>query len=463
MRNKTMRNKIITTAGSITLFLLVSVLSVSGALAQDKVTPDEAQAIAKDAYLFTYPLVMNYRTMYMQALDPKSGVGLGNWLHLGMSTPDDKTIVSPNNDTPYSYAWLDLRAEPWVLTMPRIEEKRFYTSQWDDMWAFVLGNAGSVDDGNGGVKIMLASPTWDGKLPAGIDRVIQGETSILGSLTRTQTFGFDDLPNVKKIQQQYKLQPLSAYLGKAAPKAAPAVKWMPWVEGSEMKDAFWPYANFMLSFTTPNAADKKMLERIASIGVAPGADWNPGEMKAAIQAGQKDALEALKKRSGITKDVSSFFGPREQIKTDYFDRALGVYMGIFANTANISTYITIFKDADGDVLNGSKHSYTLRFEAGKFPPVKNFWSITCYTVPPASYLVANPIDRYTISSASPGLKTADDGSITLYFSVDSPGKDKESNWLPIAKVPLWLPFRLYGPGEAILNKTWTVPPFEKAD
>lgn len=347
--------------------------------------------------------------------------------------------------------------------MPRIEKKRFYTSQWDDLWAFVLGNAGSVDDGNGGVKVLLASPTWDGELPAGIARVIKGETSILGTLTRTQSFGFDDLPNVKKIQQEYKLQPLSAYLGKSAPKAAPAVKWMPWVEGSDATDAFWPYANFLLSFSTPNAADKKVLARIASIGVAPGADWNPGEMKDAIQAGQKDAIEALTQRSQKTKEVASLFGPREQIKTDYFGRALGVFLGIFANTANISTYLTPFKDGDGDQLDGSKHSYTIRFEADNMPPVKNFWSITCYTVPPASYLVANPIDRYIIASYTPGLKKASDGSLTLYFSVGSPGKDKESNWLPIPKAPFWLPFRMYGPGEAILNGTYTVPPYEKAD
>jgi hypothetical protein len=190
---------------------------------QNSLTAAEARAIAKDAYLFTYPLVMNYRTMYMQALDPDSGVGLGNWLHLGMSTPDDQTIVSPNNDTPYSYAWLDLRAEPWVLTMPQIEENRFYTSQWDDIWGFILGNAGSVDDGNGGVSILLASPLWDAAPPAGIDRVIQGETDILGTLTRTQAFGLDDLPDVQVVQQQYALQPLSAFLGEPAVAAAPAV------------------------------------------------------------------------------------------------------------------------------------------------------------------------------------------------------------------------------------------------
>jgi hypothetical protein len=206
-----------------------------------------------------------------------------------------------------------------------------------------------------------------------------------------------------------------------------------------------------------------MLDRIASIGVAPGADWDPGDMSDAIQAGQKDAIDALTQKSSETTHVASFFGPREQLKTDYFDRALGVFMGIFANTANISTYLTPFKDGDGDQLDGSKHSYTIRFDADKMPPVKYFWAITCYTVPPPSYLVDNPIDRYTIGSPSPDLKTASDGSLTLYFSVESPGKDKESNWLPTPKAPFWLPLRLYEPGKAVLDGTWTMPPYKKAD
>ena len=109
----------------------------------ERLTPDEARAIAKEAYIFNYPLVMMYRTMYLQAIDTKSksySGGFGKWLHLGTSSPKDTDIVSPNNDSPYSYAWVDLRAEPWVLTLPKIEKSRFYTSQWDDLWGFVLDN-----------------------------------------------------------------------------------------------------------------------------------------------------------------------------------------------------------------------------------------------------------------------------------------------------------------------------------
>ena len=182
-----------------------TLLSVTGTAsivsAQDKVTPDEAKAIAKEAYIFNYPLVMMYRTMYLQAIDAQSksySGGFGKWLHLGTSSPKDTDIVSPNNDSPYSYAWVDLRAEPWVLTMPKIEANRFYTSQWDDLWGFVLDNPGSVEDGNDGVSVLLASPTWKGELPKGVKRVIHGDTEFLGTLTRTQLIEPSDFAQREK-------------------------------------------------------------------------------------------------------------------------------------------------------------------------------------------------------------------------------------------------------------------------
>ena len=143
--------------------LALGVLAVmpAPAVAQKVVTPNRARAIAKEAYIFTYPLVMNYRTMYMQAI--KGDRAFGKWLHLGLSSPADTDIVTPNNDTPYSYAWVDLRAEPWVLTMPKIEKERFYTSQWDDLWGYVLDNPGSVIDGNDGVSVLFASPNVEGR------------------------------------------------------------------------------------------------------------------------------------------------------------------------------------------------------------------------------------------------------------------------------------------------------------
>ena len=433
---------------------------------QNTLTSDEARAIAKEAYIFHYPLVYYYRTMYRQAVDPDSSVGFGNWLHLGVSSPADQDIPSPNNDSPYSYAWLDLRAEPWVLTMPKIEAERFYTSQWDDMWGFVIENAGSVFDRNDGVNVMFASPTWNGATPDGIKRVVKGDSDFLGSLTRTQLKFPEDLPNVKEIQGDYKLQPLSSFLGEAPPPAAPAIDWMPWVENVEKTEDFWSYANFLLQFTTPNSQDALVQERAAKIGIAAGKEWDPDsldpDIREAVVAGMQDAMDELQAATTTIDDPSLFFRTRKDLNKDYFNRALGTLVGAFGNWKSISIYFAVPKDDQGELFDGSKHNYSLRFAEDQIPPVKFFWSWTMYSLP-NRWLVDNPIDRYSIGSPTPGLKTADDGSITLYFSAESPGEDKESNWLAAPDGPFWLVLRTYGPGDVIEDGSYNLPPVEQVE
>ena len=449
--------------------LIVAVLipGLTGSCAPSEPTADEARAIAKEAYIFSYPLVMYYRTMYLQAIDATSDSysgGFGEWLHLGTSTPEDTDIVTPNNDTPYSYAWVDLRAEPWVLTLPKIEENRFYTSQWDDLWGFVLDNPGSVVDGTEGVSVLLASPTWQGELPQGVARVIRGDTDFLGTLTRTQLFDANDIPNVQRTQMEYKLQPLSAFLGMAAPAPALEITWKPWKEGVETTDEFWAYVGFLLPFTTPNPQDRPVLDRMSRIGLASGEPWDPSaldpEVRDALAAGMKDALTELGEAARNITDPSLFFRTRTDLDGDYFNRAVGVLAGIFGNWESVSVYFSLERDGRGEVLDGSAHSYSLAFTADRIPPAKNFWSITMYKLP-ERFLVENSIGRYSIGSATPGLKPAADGSITLYFSAASPGKDAESNWLPAPEGPFWIVMRAYGPGESILDRTWQVPPIRR--
>ena len=432
---------------------------MSTTVAADSLTPAEAQAIAKEAYIFNYPLVMMYRTMYIQSIDTESDSyrgGFGTWLHLGTSSPKDTDIVSPNNDSPYSYSWVDTRAEPWVLTMPKIETNRFYTSQWDDLWGFVIGNAGSVDDGNDGVNVLLASPNWKGDMPKGVKRVIQGDTDFLGTLTRTQLIEPKDLPNVQKIQKEYKLQPLSAYLGKPAPNAAPEIQWKLWKDGVETTDEFWDYVNFLLPFTTPNPQDKPVLDKMAKIGLGANSSKPNAEIQAAMQKGMQDALAELKKGETHITDPSLFFRSRKDLNKDYYNRALGVLVGIFGNVKKVSVYFATAKDDQGELFDGSKNNYEITFTKEQIPPAKNFWSFTMYKLP-QRWLVDNPINRYSIGSATSGLKTADDGSITIYFQAKSPGKDKESNWLPAPEGPFWPILRTYGPGPTILDGTWKLP------
>ncbi len=428
--------------------------------ASTELSPEQARQYAHDAYVFTYPLVLYYRTMYNQAI--ADGMAFGKWVHLGTSTPADTDIVTPNNDTPYSYAWVDVRAEPWVLTMPAIEKDRYYTSQWDDSWGYVLDNPGSVNDGNDGGSYLLAAPDWEGEVPEGIKRVIKGESTLLGTITRTQLIGGPgDMPNVKRIQQAYKLQPLSTFLGQAAPAAAPAVDWPAWTEGDETTDKYWDYVAFMLPFVTPHADDAEALAKLKALGIEGGQPWDASGLDPAIREAVAQGVQDARKEfdewgKNPALDSAKIFGSRESQGTDYLNRALGVYLGIFGNVAQQAIYRQIPLDSTGEPLDGSKASYTVTFPKDQAPPVKFFWSYTMYKVP-ERWLVENPIDRYSISNRTKGLEYNDDGSLTLYFSAESPGKDKEGNWLPAPKGPFWMVLRNYGPDDSIIDGTYKAP------
>ncbi|WP_010483542.1 DUF1254 domain-containing protein [Pseudomonas sp. S9] len=438
--------------------LVLALVTAPTVLAE--VSPDQARALAKDAYIFTYPLVLNYRTMYAQAIN---GDGeFGKWLHLKVSSPADTDIVTPNVDTPYSYAWVDLRAEPWVLTLPEIDKARYYTSQWDDLWGHVLDNPGSLEDGNGGGSYLLAGPDWKGQAPAGVRRVIHGESSLLGTLTRTQLMSSEgDIANVRAIQQRYKLQPLSAFLGTEAPVAAPRIQWPDWNEGDENTEKFWSYAAFMLQFVKPNPVDAAEYRKLKSLGIEPGKPWEPAnlssEVRNAMLQGMQDAHAAFAKAGQDPQlDSGKLFGDRERIGTDYLSRTLGVVLGIFGNVREQAVYYPFPLDDKGQPLDGSKANYSITFAKGATPPVKFFWSYTMYKLP-QRWLVENPIERYSLSSATPGLKENPDGSLTIHVAHESPGKEMESNWLPSPKGPFWLVLRNYGPDQSVIDHSYKAP------
>ena len=195
---------------------------------------------------------------------------------------------------------------------------------------------------------------------------------------------------------------------------------------------------------------------MAKIGLGANSAKPSAEIQTAMQQGMQDALAELKKASTHITDPSLFFRSRKDLNKDYFNRALGVNVGIFGNVKKVSVYFATAKDDKGELFDGSKHNYTITFTADQIPPAKNFWSFTMYKLP-QRWLVDNPINRYSIGSATPGLKKATDGSITLYFQAKSPGKDKESNWLPAPEGPFWPILRTYGPGKSILDGSWKLP------
>ncbi len=447
----------------------------------DDLSADSARTIARTGYMVTYPLVMYYRTMYVQAIDPASSSyagGFGTWLHLGVSSPDDTDIVTPNNDTPYSYAWVDLRAEPQVLTLPPCEGERYYTSQWNDLWGFVLDNPGSVLDGNDGGDYLLAGPDWDGPAPDGIRRVIRGESQFLGTLSRVQLYDMDDLDNVRHVQQGFSLQPLSSYLGTSPPDEPAPIDWPQWDEGAEATEAFWSHLAFLLQFVELHDQDAGILAELATIGITAGAAWRgddlPPDIRDALAAGMEDARNELLDASQRAMVPTRMFQTRATLTDpttaadsdaqggfDYFQRSLGVWVGIFGNWANQAVYLASPVDEAGEVTDGSKWDYTMTFPAGRTPPVKYFWSMTMYRLP-ERWLVANPIDRYSIGSRTPGLVTDADGALTIYIQASSPGPDRESNWLPSPNGPFWIVLRTYGPSDELQTSEWPQPPIVRA-
>ena len=203
---------------------------------------------------------------------------------------------------------------------------------------------------------------------------------------------------------------------------------------------------------------------MAKIGLGAGKPWDPASLdknvRDAISAGMQAALAEMEEAAKSKVDASSFFRSREGLNKNYFGRAMGVYMGIFGNVETVSVYFSVGNDEEGELFDGSKHDYGLTFALDQIPPAKHFWSMTMYNLP-QRLLVDNPIDRYSIGSATPGLKTAADGSISIYVQAKSPGQEKESNWLPAPAGPFWMVLRTYGPGPSILNKTWKLPPVKR--
>ncbi len=428
------------------------------------VSADDAYKTAKDAYIFLFPLNYYYRTIHSQVLDPsnkKTIGGFGKWRHDGLAKPSDTDTTMPNNDTPYSWAWADVRSEPWVLIQPPADGDRFYSSVWGDLWGHIVDYPGSTNDGQKGGVFLLTSTAWKGEVPKGMIRVIQGETTILGTLTRTAVFGSNDLPKMREIQQGYKLMPLSAYLKKPAPSAEPMPNWPAWREADMTNAEFFRTSNFLLQFVVPNAIDKPMYDRMAKLGIGPKGSYDPAKFSpdvlAAINKGIADGHKEIVDGAKTVADSSRLYGTREFMATRYLDRAIGVEVGgILPNVPKQAFYGQWTADASGVPLDGSKSKYTYTFPKGQLPPVRFFWSVTMYDLK-TRLLVDNPINRYSIGDRTEGLKRNPDGSLTIYVQKDSPGKEKESNWLPAPDGPMSIISRMYGPDDQILKGEYRFP------
>ncbi|OCJ17529.1 cell envelope protein [Rhizobium sp. AC44/96] len=434
----------------------------------------EVRAIAKEAYIYGFPIIDNYRIQYAYFVDAKDPEYKGPWNQLvnipRVYTPADTAIQTPNSDTPYSMLGLDLRAEPIVLTVPPIEKDRYFSIQLIDAYTFNFDYIGSRATGNGGGSFLIAGPNWKGEAPKGIAKVIRSETELVLAIYRTQLFNPEDLENVKKIQSAYRAEPLSKFIAQHAPTAAAAIDFITPLTASEEKTSLecFNILNFVLHFCPTDPSETELMQRFAKIGIGAGKTFDPTkispEAKDAMQQGIGDAwadLEALKKRFDSGEVTSGeMFGTREYLKNNYLYRMTAAVLGIYGNSKQEAIYPAYAIDSEGKHLDGANR-YTIRFAADKLPPVNAFWSLTMYELP-QSLLVANPIHRYLLNSPMlPTFVRDADGGLTFYVQNESPGTDKEPNWLPAPKGPFVVAMRLYWPKPEALDGTWTKPAMVK--
>lgn len=458
------------------LVLVPLLLAAASPERSAELTPAEARSIAKEAYVYGFPMVDSYRIQHAYFVDVRSPEYKGAWnaIHniAHVYTPEDKAVQTPNSDTPYSMVGMDLRAEPLVLTLPAVEAGRYFSVQLIDAYTFNFHYLGSRATGNGGGTFVIAGPDWKGEKPKGVAQVIQCETQFALAVYRTQLFDASDLGHVEQIQSGYKVQSLSEYLGQSSPAPAPALAFPKPLAPAAQKVSveFFELMDFVLRHCPTHSSETSVRERFAKLGLGAGEPFNASKLapdvKSAIEAGMADAwadFDLVRKKvdAGQVKS-GDVFGSREYLRNNYTYRMLAAVLGIYGNSKEEAMYPMYAVDADGQPLDGSKGTYTIRFAPGQLPPAHAFWSVTMYEMP-QSLLYANELKRYLINSPMlPNLKKDADGGLTIHVGHASPGKDLEANWLPAPKGPFVMALRLYWPKQEALDGTWQAPRAERA-
>jgi hypothetical protein len=410
------------------------------------------------AYIYAYPMLANYKAMYDLSIDKSSPQYKGPFNTVVSDshafTAKDTNVITPNLDTPYSVLQADLRAEPVVFCIPDVPKERYYSVQLIDMYTFNYGYVGTRTTGSLAGCYLIAGPGWHGATPPGILRAFQCDTQFSLLIYRTQLFGPNDIANVKKIQQGYTVQTLSAYTHQPAPPAPPPVEFPKFTEEA-FKTDYIKFLNFLLQFCPEVAEEAALRLRFATIGIGPGKPYDFATLRpnqqAEIEAAIKEAYASIQeRRDQIGKNINGWrvgapYGSRDYYHGDNLKRSMAVMAAIYGNDPEEVMVPATKADIIGAPLDSGKHNYTITFAGRNMPPVNAFWSVTVYDGK-TQLLVDNPINRYVISTpVLSSLKKNPDGGVTLYLQKDDPGPDKKANWLPAPNGPLYVMMRLYWP------------------
>jgi hypothetical protein len=431
--------------------------------------------LATDAYIYGYPLVtmeMTRRVLTNIAKPEGTRAPMGQLIKMReYPTAAFRDVTAPNADTLYTTAFIDVGREPWVLGLPDMKG-RYYMMPMLDGWTNVFQVPGTRTTGTGAQTCAITGPGWSGTLPAGI-KEYKSPTSIVWLLGRIYCTGTpEDYAAVHALQDAVTLVPLSAYGKPYTPPpgtAEPAIDMnTPVRDQVNRMDAatYFSLLAQLMKTNPPVPADAPALAKFAKIGLVPGKDFDASKLGAdfakRIPEIAFDRIMLQFKTNPAVQDINgwAFTTKTGVYGTDYLMRALITAIGLGANRPQDAVYPTSQKDADGSSYSGANR-YVIRFPKGQMPPVQGFWSITMYS--DKYFFVANPINRYSISPRQ-DLKRNPDGSVDIYVQKDSPGAEKESNWLPAPEGKFYLMMRLYWPDESqpsILNGTWEPPPARK--
>jgi hypothetical protein len=464
----------------------LSSLTVPAFAETPAVTEQEAHAIAVDAYLYLYPLViMDITRKQSTNIEPGKAFGKGP-MNEFTSVPayppaDFKGVVRVNFDTLYSIAWLDLTNEPVIVSAPNTDG-RYYLLPMLDMWTDVFASPGWRTTGTQAGTFMVTPPGWrpdlrdrfieEFKLPKDTQR-IEAPTPYVWIIGRTKTDGPADYDAVHKIQAGYKIAQLSVFGRSSAPsevKIDPSVdmKTPPKVQVDTMTPGiFFAYAAELLKVNPPHLTDQPIIEQMKKIGIEVGKSFDIGKLDPRIQRGLETVREDAQKLMAWKLPTLARVVNGWSMNTDtmgvygnyYLKRAIIAQAGLGANVPEDAIYPINLGDETGKPLDGA-NNYTLHFDKNDMPPANAFWSVTLYD--PEGFQVANTINRFAVSSWMP-FKYSGDGSLDLYFQDESPGTDKEANWLPAPKGPFNLTMRIYAPKSEALTGKWNPPPVTRLD
>lgn len=435
-----------------------------------ELTATEVQQIVKEAYIHCFPIFENYKGLYFYGILKQSPKYMPmNTIRneTKLYTPDDKLVVSPNNDTYYSTGILDLRAEPVIVKVPE-SKNRFYVLQLVDMvtnnFAYIGVNATGTQAGT----YAITGPSFTGKLPDAVMEIKSlSQFLIFAGRTAVNAENPQDIAEARKLQDQYQVGPISKFYPGFAVQKVDSINFPGIKETDHSTEEYFNRVNFLLNYTKLNADDQSIIDKFKVIGIEAGKPYEfvktHPEYKDAILNGIKEGMSVVdslgdnigKKTNGwsLAPLAKEYFGTDYNLRTGYAKKA------IYANTPSEAYYPTAAVDAEGQTLDGN-NNYTITFPAGKLPPAKYFWSITMYDNA-HQLLVANELKRYSIGDRTKSLKPNPDGSLTIYVGNKMPAIGTD-NWLPAPPSGFNLMMRIYGPKEEVLSGIWTPPAVMKS-